>query len=128
MGAGDLDLSVRFLFTFGDFLAVRIPEPDKMWKFDVRRDLGIYLGDADDTKRGYLVYMLPSGSVKVRADCIKLDVSEDVLLSNAGVCMRFLEKTSPIQRVRDAKIVFEESVNDSSESNKVCFLRYYSKT
>ena len=72
MGAGDLDLSIRFLFTFGDFLAVRIPEPDKTW------DLGIYLGDADDTKRGYLVYMLSSGSVRVRADCIKLDVSEDV--------------------------------------------------
>ena len=32
VGAGDLDLSVRFLFTFGDFLAVRIPEPDKIWK------------------------------------------------------------------------------------------------
>ena len=26
-----------------------------------RRDLGIYPGDADDTKRGYLVYMLSSG-------------------------------------------------------------------
>ena len=37
----------------------------------------IYLGDADDTKRGYLVYMLSSGSVRVRADCIKLDVSEE---------------------------------------------------
>ena len=42
MGAGDLDLSIRFLFTFGDFLAVRIPDQDKIWKFDVRRDLGIY--------------------------------------------------------------------------------------
>ena len=31
---------------------------------------------------------------------------------------RFLEKTSPIQRVRDAKIVFEESVDDSSEPSK----------
>ena len=58
MGAGDLDLSTRFPFVFGDFLAGRIPEPDKTWKFDVRRDLGIYLGDADDTKRGYLVYMV----------------------------------------------------------------------
>ena len=29
VGAGDLDLSVRFLFTFGDFVAVRIPQPDK---------------------------------------------------------------------------------------------------
>ena len=54
----------------GDFLAVRIPEPDKIWKFDVRRDLGIYLSDAGDTKRGYLVYMLSSGSVKVKADLL----------------------------------------------------------
>ena len=94
MDAGDLDLSIRFLFTFGDFLAVRIPEPDKIWKFDARRDLGIYLGDADDTKRGYLVYMLSSGSMRVRADCIKLDVNEDVLLSNVDVRTGFLEKTS----------------------------------
>ena len=57
--------------------------------------------------------MLSTGSVKVRADCIKLDVSEDVLLANADVRTRFLEKTSPMQRVRDAKIVFEEPVEDS---------------
>ena len=25
------------------------------WKFDLRRDFGIYLGDADDTKRDYLI-------------------------------------------------------------------------
>ena len=62
--------------------------------------------------------MLSSGSVRVGADCIKLDVSEDVLLSNADVRTRFLEKTWPLQRVRDAKIVFEESVDDSSESAK----------
>ena len=52
--------------------------------------------------------ILSTGSVRVRADCIKLDMSEDVLLSNADVRTRFLEKTSPIQRVRNAKIVFEE--------------------
>ena len=62
--------------------------------------------------------MLSSGSVKVRADCIKLDVSEDVLLSNADMLTRFLEKTSPIQRVKDTKIIFEESVDDTSESAK----------
>ena len=39
IGAGDLDLSVKFLFSFGDVVAVRIPD----------RDLGIYLGDANDT-------------------------------------------------------------------------------
>ena len=57
--------------------------------------------------------MLSSGSVRVKADCIKLDVSEDVLLANADVRTRFLEKTSPIQKIRDAKIVFEEPVDDS---------------
>ena len=105
MGAGDLE----------DFIAVRIPEPDKTWKFNVRRDLGIYLSYADDTKRGYLVYMLSYGSVRVRAEWIKLDVSEDVLLANADMRTRFLEKTSPIQRVRDAKIVFEEPADDFLE-------------
>ena len=54
----------------------------------------------------------------MRADCIKLDVSKDVLLSNANVRTRFLEKTSPIQRVRNAKIVFEEPVDDSSVAAK----------
>ena len=41
-----------------------------------------------------------------------------MLLANADVRTRFLEKTSPLQRVRDAKIVFEESVDDSSEPAK----------
>ena len=31
---------------------------------------------------------------------------------------RFLEKISPTQRVKDTKIIFEESVDDSSESTK----------
>ena len=55
IGAGDLDLSVKFPFSFGDFVAVRIPDAEVRWKFDLRRDLGIYLGDADDTKRGYSI-------------------------------------------------------------------------
>ena len=84
MGAGDLDLSVRFPFTFGDVVAVRIPAADKTWKFDVYRDLGIYLGDADDTKRGSLIYMLSDGRVRVRPDCVRLDVSDDVLQSSVS--------------------------------------------
>ena len=43
IGAGNLDLSVKFPFAFGDFVAVRIPDAEKKWKFDMRRDLGIYL-------------------------------------------------------------------------------------
>ena len=71
MVAGDLVLSVHFLLTFGDVVAVRIPAPDKTWKFDARRDVSIYLGDAEDTKRGCLIYMLATGVVRVRSDCIR---------------------------------------------------------
>ena len=67
IGAGNLDFSVQFPFAFGDFVAV--PDVEKRWKFDMRKDLGIYLGDADDTKRGFLN---PStGAVQVRLDCVK---------------------------------------------------------
>ena len=75
IGAGDLDLSVKFLFSFGDFVAVQIPDVDKKWKFDLRRDLGIYLGDANDTKRGSLIL----NQVKVRLDCIKLELSDQMI-------------------------------------------------
>ena len=116
MGAGDLDLSVHFRFVFGDIVAVKIPQPEKTWKFDVRRDVGIYLGDAEDTKRGCLIYLLSTGSVRVRADCIRLEVSEDKLLSSVDARSRLHERTSPIQKVRDAKIDFQEMLGDSSVS------------
>ena len=40
IGAGDLDLSVKFLFSFEDFVAICIPDAEIRWKFDLRRDLG----------------------------------------------------------------------------------------
>ena len=81
IGAGDLDLSVKFLFSFVDFVAVRIPDGEKKWKFDLRRDLGIYLGDADDNKRGSLILNPSTGSVQVRLYCIKLKLSDQMLHS-----------------------------------------------
>ena len=41
IGAGNLDLSAKFPFAFGDFVAVRIPDTDMKWMFDMRRELGI---------------------------------------------------------------------------------------
>ena len=39
----------------GDFVAVIIPPSQTKWKFDMKRDLGIYLGDAGDTKHGVVI-------------------------------------------------------------------------
>ena len=100
LGAGDLDLSVKFLFSFGDFVAVTIPPSQTKWKFDMKRDLGIYLGDADDTKRGVLILNPTTGAIDVRLDCIKLELTDSMLHSyyDARVrlsdCRPILEKVS----------------------------------
>ena len=83
-----------------------IPAPDKTWKFDARRDVGIYLGDAEDTKRGCLVYMLSTGVVRARSDCIRLEMKDEKLPSAIDSRTRLQERTSLIQKVRDAKIDF----------------------
>ena len=46
-GGGDLDLPVKFPFSLKDFIAARILDSEGKWKFDLRRDLGIHLDDAD---------------------------------------------------------------------------------
>jgi hypothetical protein len=108
LGAGDLDLSTSFPFAFGDFVAVRIPEADVNWKFDLRRNVGIYLGDADDTKRGYLILDLSTGAVKVRLDCVKLYVSDDVLKAQVNARTRLFDSRPIITKIKDAKINFEK--------------------
>ena len=42
----------------------------------MKRDLGIYLGDADDTKRGVLFLNPTTGAIDVRLDFIKLELTD----------------------------------------------------
>ena len=57
--------------------------------------------------------MLATG---VRFDCIRLEVKDEKLLSAIHSRTRLQERTSPIQKVRDAKIDFEELVEATSVS------------
>ena len=57
-------------------VAVTIPPSQTKWKFDMKRDLGIYLGDADDTKRGVLFLNPTTGAIDVRLDFIKLELTD----------------------------------------------------
>ena len=104
IGGGDLDLSVKFAFAFGDFVAVRIPDAEVKWKFDLRRDLGIYLGDADDTKRGFLILNPSTGAVQVRLDCIKLELTDQMLHSYYDSRLKLSDARPPLVRIKDANI------------------------
>ena len=115
IGAGDLDLSIKFPFSFGDFVAVRIPDAEVRWKFDLRRDLGIYLGDADDTKRGFLILNPSTGAVQVRLDCIKLELSEQMLHSYYDSRLRLSDARPPMTRIKDAQIDFESLLELQSD-------------
>ena len=66
--ADNLNLSAKFLLAFGDFVAVQIPDAEKKWKFEMRRDLGIYLGDAHDTERGFPISNPSTGAVQILLD------------------------------------------------------------
>ena len=88
IGAGDLDLSIKFPFSFGDFVAVRIP-------------------DADDTKRGFLILNPSTGAVQIRLDCIKLELSEQMLHSYYDSRLRLSDARPPMMRIKDAQIDFE---------------------
>jgi hypothetical protein len=108
LGVGDLDLSVKFLFAFGDFVAVTIPDVKSNWKFDMRRDLGIYLGDADGTKRGCLILNPSSGAVQIRLDCIKLELTDSMLQNYYGARDSLSNAKPMLRKIMDAKINFDE--------------------
>ena len=52
----------------------------------------------------------------MRSDCIRMEVSEGELLANVDARTRLLEKISPIQKIRNAKLSFEEVSEDVSVS------------
>jgi hypothetical protein len=73
-----LDLSRQFQFSFGDFVAVATPDELRDWKFDMRNQIGIYVGDDPNTKDGCCIFWPYSNSISTRggSDCTKLEISD----------------------------------------------------
>ena len=53
---------------FDDFDVVKTFSSKRKWKFDMKRDHGIYLRDADDTKRGVLILNPDTGAFDVHLE------------------------------------------------------------
>ena len=109
IGAGNLDFSVKLLFAFGDFVAAQIPDAEKKWKFFMRRNLCIswwwrYI------KRGFLILDPSTGAVQVCVDCVKLELTDQMLPSNYDARLRLFVARPHIVRIRDTKIDFELTV------------------
>ena len=66
-----------FQFTFGDIVAVHVPKDKRSWKFDLRWDIGIYVGQPPHSVEAATVYFPFRNQILVRTDVAKLDISEE---------------------------------------------------
>ena len=50
------NLQKTFCFTFGDLVAIDLPKETRNWKFDLRWDVGIYVGQPENSVEAAMVY------------------------------------------------------------------------
>ena len=70
-----LDLKRSFLYPFGSPVAVR--KPKREWRFDIKNELAVYLGDPIESVRGALVYYPSTGAIVARGDITPLVISPE---------------------------------------------------
>ena len=69
------NLQKAFRFTFGDLVAIHLPKETRKWKFDLRWDVGIYVGQPENSVEAAMVYFPFKNQLLVRTDVAKLDMS-----------------------------------------------------
>ena len=47
----------QYRFVFGDLLCFPLQDHERLWKFDVKNDIGFYAGNEDSVKGGSVIYM-----------------------------------------------------------------------
>ena len=69
------NLQKSFQFVFGDIVAVHLPKDRRNWKFDMRWDVGVYVGQPEHSVEAALVYFPYKNQLLVRTDVAKMDMT-----------------------------------------------------
>ena len=72
-----VNLNKSFQFAFGDLVAVHITKERRKWKFDLRWDVGIFIGQPEASVDAAIVYYPFDGKIFTRTDLIKLEITDD---------------------------------------------------
>ena len=72
-----VNLNKSFQFAFGDLVAVHITKERRHWKFDLRWDVGIFIGQPEASVDAAIVYYPFDGKIFTRTDLIKLEITDD---------------------------------------------------
>ena len=120
-----INLRKSFQFTFGDLLAVHLPKDKRNWKFDLRWDIGVYIGQPPHSVEAALVFFPYRNAVLVRTDVAKLDITTeaykrfyfkryDVSGSSTSTATRIHQRIEECMHDFDKPL--EEDDNDSDEN------------
>jgi hypothetical protein len=114
----DTDLSSTFNFTFGDFVAHGIQKQQRLWKFDVRNELGIYVGQSDTSKHSHRIYDPYKHKVYERTGVYHINISDQQYLKwyNSRLFMR--EDKLRYNMVKDAFHSFCDPYNEDEEDEE----------
>jgi len=109
------DLSRTFLFAFGEVVAVHKPDVEQGNRFDLKREIGIWVGQPNGYVDGSLVYWPATNKVSVRNDLIRVDISEEQLLRHLRRKVTLNEMIPPMNILKDYAYSFAK--DDEGETS-----------
>ena len=124
-----IDLNRVFQFPFGSPVLIACPKIEKGWRFDLRNNLGIYLGNVDGSVNGGLVYEPSKDSVSVRSNLTLLSITEKEFQRYATIRSDILDKDTltnnrlsisvpeTVPMDRDNKDISDNESNDPPTNN-----------
>ena len=123
LNASPVDARHRYRYAFGDLVTFGVPKKNRSWKFDVRNDVGFFLGDEDGVKGSCRIYRPYEHKVTVRADVHRINISELQLLSWYGKRAMVREQSLPYSVVKNAVIdmLAQEGELEEQEEEKATF-------
>jgi hypothetical protein len=75
-----VDAHHQYRFIFGDLLCFPLQDHERLWKFDVKNDIGFYVGDEDSVKGGSVIYMPYNHNFLTRGNGHRVLISDIQLL------------------------------------------------
>ena len=111
-----VDLRTQFLFAFGQPVCVGIVLPDKIWKFDLRNELGIYVGQPPGHVGGNYIYMPFTGRTVIRGSCTAVRASDEQLRRIWGIREEMVQKRV---RFSDLEKYYELVNNEDYDINEL---------
>ena len=94
----------KYRFAFGDIVCYSLDKTERKIKFDVRNDVGLYVGDEKGTKRACIICQPYKHSIIVRGDIHRLKISTVQMLEWYGRRYEVRQKGLPFTFFKQAMV------------------------